>query len=181
MISKNNKKLKQYVNENLEKVKELDDNVWLEKLTNLPTGGIKGLVYLKIKKMLENNIIIYVDVDDNLKIKSNWINVNNNLEDYTRVLGVYLDNAIEASIESKDKQIILEFIDNDDEIEFILSNTYKGTIDLGEIDKEKYSTKGKGRGYGLSLVKDIIDKNKYISQKREINGKFYVQKLCIKK
>jgi len=181
MIPKNNKKLKKYVSEKLDKVSKLDDNVWLEKLTNLPTGGTKGLVYLKIKKMLDNNISIYVEIDDDLKTKNKWNNVSKNLEDYTRILGVYLDNAIEASIESKDKQIIIEFIDNEDNIEFILSNTYKGRINVEEIDKEKYSTKGKGRGYGLSLVKDIVEKNKLISQSREINGKFYVQKLCIKK
>ena len=181
MILKSNKKLKEYVSEKLDKVSKLDDNVWLEKLTNLPTGGTKGLVYLKIKKMLDNNISIYVEIDDALKTKNKWNNVSKYLEDYTRILGVYLDNAIEASIESKDKQIIIEFIDNEDNIEFILSNTYKGRINVEEIDKEKYSTKGKGRGYGLSLVKDIVEKNKLISQSREINGKFYVQKLFIKK
>ena len=181
MIPKSNKKLKEYVSEKLDKVSKLDDNVWLEKLTNLPTGGTKGLVYLKIKKMLDNNISIYVEIDDELKAKNKWNNVSKNLEDYTRILGVYLDNAIEASSESKDKQIIIEFIDNKDSIEFILSNTYNGIINFNEIDKEKYSTKGKGRGYGLSLVKDIVEKNKLISQSREINGKFYVQKLCIKK
>lgn len=181
MIPKSNKKLKKYISEKLDKISELDDNVWLEKLTNLPTGGTKGLVYFKIKKMLDNNISIYVEVDDELKNKTKWKNVSSNLEDYTRILGVYLDNAIEASIESKDKQIIIEFIDNKDNIEFILSNTYKGRINVEKIDKETYSTKGKGRGYGLSLVKDIVEKNKLISQSREINGKFYVQKLCIKK
>ena len=131
--------------------------------------------------MLDNNIDIYVDVDDNLKNRSKWENINNNLEDYTKILGVYFDNAIEASIDSKDKQIVLEFIDNKDNIVFILSNTYKGNINFEEIDKEQFSTKGNGRGYGLSLVKDILDKNKDINQTREINGKFYVQKLSIKK
>ena len=184
MIPSNDKnlfELKKYVSKKLEKVSELDDNVWLEKLTNLPTGGTKGLVYLKIKKMLDNNISIYIEIDDDLKNKNEWKNVSSNLEDYTKILGVYLDNAIEASIDSKDKQIIIEFVDNNDTIEFILSNTYKGIINFNEIDKEKYSTKGKGRGYGLALVKDIIENNKYITQSREVNGKFYVQKLCIKK
>lgn len=184
MIPPNDKKvldLKKYVDKNLEKVKKLDDNVWLERLVNLPTGGIKGLVYLKIKKMLENNISIYIEVDSNLKNKKKWNNINKNLEDYTRILGVYLDNAIEAAIDAKDKQIIIEFIDNEDNIEFVLSNTYKDIIDFNEIDKEKYSTKGKNRGYGLSLVKDIVENNDIINQSREINGKFFVQKLTIKK
>lgn len=181
MIKKSDKELKKYVSDKLEKVKKMDDNVWLEKLTNLPMGGIKGLIYFKLKQMLENHIAVYVNVDDRLKNKGNWTNVQNNLEDYTRILGVYLDNAIEASKESKDKQIIIEFINSEDNIEFILSNTYKGIINFEEIDRENFSTKGKNRGYGLALVKEIVEKNQLINQTREINGKFYVQKLYIKK
>lgn len=181
MIPKSNKKLKKYVEDKLEIEENIKDNIWLEKLTDLPSGGIKGLIYYKIKKMLDNNIDIYIDVDKELSDKKKWFNIDKYLEDYTRIIGVYLDNAIEASIESKDKQIIIEFVENKDNIEFILSNTYNGIINYREIDKEKFSTKGKGRGYGLSLVKDIIDKNKLLNQTREINGKFYVQKLTIKK
>ena len=181
MIPKTNKKLKKYVEDKLEIEEKINDNIWLEKLTNLPSGGIKGLVYYKIKKMIENKICIYIEVDNTLSSKKKWFNVDEYLEDYTRILGVYLDNAIEAAIESNDKQIIIEFKDNKEYIEFILSNTYNGEINHENIGKEKYTTKGKGRGYGLSLVKDIIDKNKLLNQSREINGKFYVQKLTIKK
>lgn len=181
MIPKTNKKLKKYVEDKLEVEKNIKDNVWLEKLTNLPSGGIKGLVYYKLKQMIEKNIDVYIEVDNELSNKKKWFNIEKNLEDYTRILGVYLDNAIEAANESKDKQIIIEFKENNDSIEFILSNTYVGKINYDSIDKEKFSTKGKGRGYGLSLAKDIIDNNKLLNQKREINGKFYVQKLTIKK
>lgn len=181
MIPKTNKKLKKYVEDKLEVEKNIKDNVWLEKLTNLPSGGIKGLVYYKLKQMIEKNIEVYVEVDNELSDKKKWFNIEKYLEDYTRILGVYLDNAIEAAIESKDKQIIIEFKEKNDSIEFVLSNTYIGKINYDSIDKEKFSTKGKGRGYGLSLVKDIIDNNKLLSQSREINGKFYVQKLTIKK
>lgn len=181
MIPKSNKKLKKYVEDKLEIEENIKDNIWLEKLTNLPSGGIKGLIYYKLKKMIENNIDVYIDVDEELSDEKKWFNIDKNLEDYTRIIGVYLDNAIEASTESKDKQIIIEFIENKDNIEFILSNTYNGVINYQEIDKEKFSTKGNGRGYGLSLVKEIIEKNKLLNQTREVNGKFYVQKLTIKK
>ena len=181
MIPKSNKKLKEFVEDKLEIEENIKDNIWLEKLTNLPSGGIKGLVYYKLKKMINNNIDVYIDIDEELSDEKKWFNIDKNLEDYTRIIGVYLDNAIEASTESKDKQIIIEFIENKDNIEFILSNTYNGVINYQEIDKEKFSTKGKGRGYGLSLVKEIIEKNKLLSQTREVNGKFYVQKLTIKK
>ena len=181
MISKTNKKAKEYLKKVLNNVEDVTDNDWLVKLKNLPTGGIKGLVHFKIKKMIENKISIFVDVDKKLSKKDSWVNVEKNLEDISRILGVYLDNAIEAASKTKDKQIVMEFINNRDNIEFVLSNSYNDNINFEEIDKEGYSTKGKNRGIGLSLVKDIIKNNKFLSQSRELNGKFYVQKLYIKK
>lgn len=181
MIPKTNKKAKEYLKKVLNNVEGITDNDWLVKLKNLPSGGIKGLVHFKIKKMLENKISVYVDVDKKLSKKDNWVSVEKNLEDISRILGVYLDNAIEAASKANDRQIIIEFINKEDNIEFVLSNSYSGNISFAEIDKEGYSTKGKNRGVGLSLVKDIIKNNKLLSQSREINGKFYVQKLYIKK
>ena len=175
------KELKDYVSKKLSKAEKIDNSVWLEKITNLPSGGIKGLVYLKIKKMLDNNIIVHIEIDNKLKGKNKWLAINNNLEDYTRIIGVYLDNAIDAASQAKEKQIIIEFIDNKDNIEFDISNTYIGDIEFDKIDNEKYSTKGDSRGYGLSIVKDIMDNNELFSQKRELNGKFFVEKLYIKK
>lgn len=181
MLPKTNKKAKEYLKKVLNNVEDVTDNDWLVKLKNLPSGGIKGLVHFKIKKMIENKISVYVDVDKKLSKKDNWVNLEKNLEDISRILGVYLDNAIEAASKAKDKQIIIEFINKDNCIEFSLSNSYEGNISFAELDREGYSTKGKKRGVGLALVKDIIDNNNILSQSREINGKFYVQKLQIKK
>lgn len=181
MIPKTNKKAKDYLKKVLNNVEDVTDNDWLVKLKNLPSGGIKGLIHFKIKKMIENKISVYVDIDKKLSKKDNWINVDKNLEDISRILGVYLDNAIEAATKANDRQIIIEFINKEENIEFILSNSYSGNINFNDIDREGYSTKGKNRGVGLSLVKDIIKNNKLLSQSREVNGKFYVQKLYIKK
>lgn len=181
MISKTNKKAKEYINSIL-KEEELElENMWLVKLKNLPNGGIKGLICFKIQKMINNNISVYIEVDKNLSKKKNWINFDKNLEDISKIIGVYLDNAIEASVSSNDKQIIIEFVDKKESIVFKLSNSYNGKINYEDIDGAGITTKGKGRGYGLSLVKDIINKNNILSQKREVDGKFFVQKLSIKK
>lgn len=181
MIPKTNKKAKEYLKKLLNNVEDVTDNDWLVKLKNLPSGGLKGLVHFKIKKMISNNISVYVDIDKNLSKKENWKNVDKNLEDISRVLGVYFDNAIEASSKADNKLIVIEFKNNDDNIEFALSNSYNGNINFNELDKEGYTTKGKGRGVGLPLVKDIIENNKILSQKRGLTGQLYVQKLYIKK
>lgn len=91
-----------------------------------------------------------------------------------------MDNAIQAVRELNEKYIILEIYLDGDFVVFSLSNNYQGVIDIKKIDMERYTTKGYSHGYGLSLVKDIISNNDNLYQKKEMNGIYYVQKLCLK-
>lgn len=181
MINKTNKKAIQYIDELFKNEKE-DDNVeLLKKLQNLPQGGLKGLIYYKVEEMVNKGIDVYVDISSELKkVKSKKL-LNNNLQDISKILGVYIDNAIEATLVSEQKYIIVESYLEDDNIVFSISNTYKGNVNLNKVDKEGYTTKGEGKGYGLSLVKDIINRSNYLKQERLLNGIYYVQKLYIKK
>ena len=43
---------KEYLKKVLNNVEDVTDNDWLVKLKNLPSGGIKGLVHFKIKKIV---------------------------------------------------------------------------------------------------------------------------------
>ena len=181
MISNTNKKAKNYIKKLIDEENNINENDWMNKLKNLPNNGIKGFINFKIKKMMDNDIVVCVNIDNKLSTKKYWKNFEDNMEKVSKVLGVYLDNAIEAASNSSDKQIIIEFINNENNIGFILSNSYSGMINYSEMDKQGYSTKGKGRGYGLSLAKDIIKNSDILNSTREINGKFYVQKLYIKK
>lgn len=171
----------EYINNLLDVKETTNDNEWLSKLRYFPQGGLKGLLYYKIQQMLKNNISVLVNASEELKKNKQWRNFNKNLLDISKVIGVYLDNAIEAVNNINDKNILISVYLENNEIVFEISNNYKGYIDTLEIDKEGYTTKGNGKGYGLSLVKDIINKNDNLSQKRIINGNYYTQKLFIKK
>lgn len=171
----------EYINNLLDVKETTNDNEWLSKLRYFPQGGLKGLLYYKIQQMLKNNISVLVNVSEELKKNKQWQNFNKNLLDISKVIGVYLDNAIEAVNNINDKNILISVYLENNEIVFEISNNYQGYIDTLKIDKEGYTTKGNGKGYGLSLVKDIISKNTNLSQKRIINGNYYTQKLCIKK
>ena len=50
-----------------------------------------------------------------------------------------------------------------------------------KIGKERFSTKGKTRGHGLLLVKQLIEKNKIFEIKTEIQDNIYTQTIIIKK
>lgn len=179
MVSGKNKKASQYIQEllNEEERKNID---LLNSLRYLPAGGIKGLIYYKAEKMIEEGIEVYINIAKALEKKKFWKTCVEELQDVSRVIGVYIDNAIEAARKSEKKYVIIDFEYEEDNLIISFSNTYKGHIQLEKLDKQGYSTKGKNRGYGLPLVKEIIEKNELLSQEREMNGMFYVQKLIIK-
>ena len=181
MISKSNKKAINYIESLYDDSKDDENIELLKKLKYLPSGGLKGLIYYKIEEMQENDIKVFVDISSQLKnIKINK-KIDKNLKEISKVIGVYMDNAMEATINSKEKFIIVEVYLNNEELVFSLSNTYSNKLDLSIIDQEGYTTKGDGKGYGLSLVKDIITHNRELRQEKELNGIYYTQRLYMKK
>lgn len=181
MINKTNKKAIEYIDSLYEEEKDDSNLEMLKKLQYLPSGGLKGLIYYKLEDMKDKKINVFVDISPKAKnVKVNK-KIDSNLKDISKVIGVYLDNAIEASVHSKEKYIVLEIYLDKDEWVFSLSNTYKGEINLNRIDNEGYTTKGSGKGYGLSIVKDIISRNSDLRQERELRGIYYTQRLYMKK
>lgn len=171
MAHKSNHRLINYVNGLIGEKEEANNSDYLKKLKNIPEGGLKGFIHCKIEKMQENKIEVYVNISEKLSKKSIWKEMDNSLKDVSMSLGVYLDNAMEAARESKKKYVVIEANYEKGNVIFEISNTYK------EIREDAKTTKGVGRGQGLLLVRDIIDKNKRLNSEKEICGGYYVQRL----
>ena len=137
-------------------------NYTVKQLGFLPDGGVKGLLYHKLSKMEDNNIKYYLYVDQNLKDK----NIENfdlkTYRDLTKLLGVFLDNAIDAALKSEEKEIEVELKDKGDCLLLTISNTYDKNTDINKVGKSGFTTKGVGHGFGLSIVKDIAKTNSEI-------------------
>lgn len=147
----------------------------------LPANGIKGFFYYKASEAEDLGIKLSINVSP--KIENNFLG-DLNTQDFKQLgilLGVYLDNAIDASKKAENKQMSIEIYPVGEDVEMIISNTYEGTINVESIGKEKYTTKGKNHGYGLMLVKRILEENKRFEAHRVLTDVVYSQKLKIKK
>lgn len=137
-------------------------NYTVKQLGFLPDGGVKGLLYHKLSKMKDNDIKYYLYVDQNLKDKdSDCFNLKT-YRDFTKLIGVFLDNAIDAALKSEEKEIEVELKDKDDYLLLTISNTYDKNIDINKVGKSGFTTKGVGHGFWLSIVKDIARTNSEI-------------------
>ena len=157
-----------------------DDQELLMEIQDVPTGGLQGLLYQKLLLMKEKKINYNLQVSKLIidmpfhKIKSNK---KKNL--YT-IVGVYLDNAIQAVEKYQEKLISIYLYMENHSMIITISNNYEGYLDITNFDEEGYTDKGDGHGYGLCLVKNIIDKNKDFCNERIINGSIFSQKLIMK-
>lgn len=181
MIQDKDKEVIEYINGILHDNDKNKDTKWLTRLTNIPLGGLKGLIYYKINEMTSKGIKVNLEVAESLNKKSLWKNYTENSHDISKIIGVYIDNAIEAASLADKKEVEIQFYLDENDIILCIGNTFIGNIDLSKIDNEGYSTKGNNRGYGLPLVKDLLSKHSDIlSTERTIIHNYYVQNLIIK-
>ena len=172
------KKLEEYLDTIIEDHK-CGQNYTIRQLSNFPDGGIKGLIYHKIGKMDDNNIKYYLYIDkDSKNIFEEKFDLKT-YQDITKLLGVFLDNAIDATKEAKEKEIEIEIRKENTCIIMTISNTYNDNLDIKQIGKKGFTTKGKGHGYGLSIVKDINKHNENIETFNDVEDDKFTQTILI--
>lgn len=175
----NSNKIIEYIDEIVEDSNKAGSSYLISQLNNFPDGGIKGLLYYKLSIMEDENIKYSINVEKGVKTKLKTLSINN-YKNITKILGVLLDNAIDASKKSKHKKINISVIKDNKNIVFKIYNTYKGKIDIEKIGTG-YTSKGNGHGYGLRLVKDIINEDKLFNISHNLEDNYFVSSLYIKK
>ena len=150
------------------------------KFKYLPSNGLKGFFYYKCTEAEKKGISVSVNISKQIENSFLMDIETKDFKDLARIIGVYLDNAIEASSTSEDKKLGIEMYLIKEKIEIIITNTFNNEINLDKIGKESFSTKGKHRGHGLLLVKKILSENNRFEAKKEIRGNIYIQSLKIK-
>lgn len=122
----------------------------------------------------KNNIKMSLNISTNLN--------NLRIDDYslTRIIGILLDNSIEASKECTSKIVNISFEENKNKQSIIIENTFQNkNITLKNIYEKEFTTKKNNSGLGLWEVKKILNNYKNIILETNINENFFVQELEI--
>lgn len=140
--------LKEYFHKNIFNEDKYYD---ISKLKKIKNSGIKGLLSAKISEILKNNIKVKIEIFNT--IDEFYISEF----DLCRILGIFLDNAMEATKTTKEKFISISFIKDIDLNIVILNSCTDNNININSIFKKGYSSKGNNRGIGLFNVRSILN------------------------
>lgn len=153
----------------------INKNRSLYLLKNIKINSLKGLISSKIYSANLSNINTYIEIPEVI----NKLNINE--MDMCRIIGILLDNAIEAAVLCDEKVIHLAIINKKKYTSIIISNTcLEDTPPIHKIYEQGFSTKGYGRGVGLNTVRKII-KEKYanVLLHTKIKSLIFTQELTI--
>jgi len=99
--------------------------------------------------------------------------------DLTRCLGILLDNAAEAALETETPWVEIVLLSQKDRLSLRVSNPYNGTIDPDRIWAEGFSTKGERRGLGLPSYQRILKDYPHAAASTSWANGVFVQELVV--
>lgn len=128
---------------------------------NHTLGSLTKIDIPAIKSILSNKIILALEkgIHIEFEIEQKWSTCHVDVFDYIRMLGILLDNAIEASEACSMAFINIAFITDNikQEHRLIIENsTNQEFINIGHIFQDGVTSKGANRGIGLSNMQHIL-------------------------
>lgn len=147
--------LKEYYGERILPISRAftESDTKLGALSNIKNTAIKSLLSSKFVYMIEIGIKAEIELTEPIN------DLNMDCLDLSRVLGIFLDNAMEAAMETEEKEVHFCIFYKEKNLHLIIQNTaLPPTHAISELRSHEISTKGENRGIGLFNV-DLILKN----------------------
>lgn len=165
--------LKKYYKSLLKECK-LTNNLNVLNPQTINNPSIYSLLNNKYYKASEDGITM------NFEIFSDLSKINFNIYELSRILGILLDNALEAAKETEEKLINITFrSDNKKQIFIIENSCADNNISTTKIFEKGYSTKEKNSGIGLWKVHKILSKNTDIDLFTTVKDNRFKQELSV--
>ena len=140
---------------------------------NLQLPEARSLLLSKLTVMREKGI------DCCLEVLYPIVAVDMDVWDFVRCLGILIDNAMEAALNTERPWVEIVLLAQERQVFLRVSNSYTNVIEPGKMWDDGWSTKGAGRGLGLSSYQRILENYSNVSTGTSwVNGVF-VQEMTV--
>ena len=158
-------------------IDEFDENIDRKmnltvQMANIRISEVKSLLYKKITEIQKKGI------DFRMEVMYPVEETGMKPLDLSRVLGILLDNAVEA-VEQVHGDISLVISAQADGVHIILDNMVDQDVDIPKIYEDGYSTKGSGRGTGLYSLREITANYENVNLMKECTNLRFIQRIDI--
>lgn len=172
--------LRAYFNEKIKPVSEkaMKEDFALDRLSKIRIREIKSILAIKLMTAQDHELTVELHVREEIShIQADTLAL-------VRMLGIILDNAIEELMEVTKAmlkgRLVVEIWRDEDGTNFTIQNTCRpDTPKLHRLQKEGFSTKGKGRGLGLSNLATIMTSQPNVFLNTTIAKNTFTQKIVI--
>lgn len=170
--------LKQYFHKNILNNTAIlsDEGFYLGKLHQLEDTAVKSLLYTKLIAAFNRDIDLELEIVEPIPILP--------IESLTlcRILGILLDNAIEASAESPEKKLRISVVSTETTVIFTITNsTLPLSVPISRLLQRGYSSKERHEGIGLSTVIELLAPIPYANLSTGCEDTVFCQTLEIQK
>ena len=134
-------------------------------MQQVPSAQLRNLLYVKWTDALNAGAKLNIQVD------LGQLHINEaDVFDLLRIIGILLDDAIEATADVPDKKVMIAFLTGEnDGYEVVVRNQVTSAVTASALRDHTKTTKGAGHGYGLGNVRAIMAKNGHMHQKISID------------
>lgn len=153
-----------------------DDRFNLGRLRQIEDDAVKSLLHTKIVAALNHELTF------NLEIAEPVPALPMDTLTLCRILGILLDNATEAAVESAEKELHIAIVSADMSVHFTIANsTPPLPIPVSDLIKRGYSTKKGHNGIGLATVAELLDTVPFANLSTRYENAVFSQTLEVKK
>lgn len=152
--SENTEALKGYFHETILRDASVlsDDGFTLGRLHRLEDDAVKSLLYTKTVAILNHKLNFELEIAEKIPVLP--------MDNLTlcRILGILLDNALEASLDSAERMLRIAIVTTDTTVLFSITNsTPPLSVPMTVLLSRGYSSKEGHEGIGLATVMNLLD------------------------
>jgi len=147
MIENNEPEVREYIKSLITKKSQIKFK-WIKELNNISFQGLKSFMNYKILEMVNEKIKVDVTISKECKDYQLGKMSTSDKDKIYSIIGVFLDNAKEASKESEEKEVVITAYVDETAMYIEIANTFEGKINLDKIKNYGYTSKGTGHGTG---------------------------------